>query len=189
MQLHRSLFCRPRNLRLRAAPGGCAGGFSLIEVMVALLVFSIGVLGMAGLLVIAIKTNHSAYLRTQASFIAQSMGDRMRGNSRAVWAGTYARTYPLGGAAGSACTAGSPCGFEALAERDNRAFDRDLSNFLPNATATVRCTRGSGPARPDTTGRPPYDGLCTIVVNWSEASLARDTATPLLQTFAWKFQP
>ena len=45
-------------------------GFTILEVLIALLVFSLGLLGMAGLLVISVKTNHSAYLRTQASFMA-----------------------------------------------------------------------------------------------------------------------
>ena len=173
----------------RPAPAR-AGGFSLVEVMVALLVFSLGLLGMAGLLVVSVKTNHSAYLRTQASFVAQSMADRMRANSRAVWSGAYAKTWPLGGTAGAdACTAGAPCGYAALAGRDNGVFDRDLAQFLPNADATIRCVRGAGPAPADTSGRPPYDGLCTIVVNWSEASLAHGKPAPDTQTFAWKFQP
>lgn len=171
-------------------PATRSTGFSLIEVMIALLVFSLGLLGMAGLLVMSVKTNHSAYLRTQASFIAQSMADRMRGNSRAIWSGAYAKTWPLGGASGgNACTAASPCDFAALADRDNRAFDSDLSNSLPNADAVIRCVRGSGANPPDTAGRPPYDGLCTIVINWSEAGLVRETANPVKQTFAWKFQP
>ena len=179
---------RPR--ATRAQSRARTAGFSLIEVMVALLVLSIGLLGMAGLLVVAVKTNHSAYLRTQASFVAQSMADRMRANSRAVWSGVYARTWPLGGAGSAgACIAAAPCDFAALADRDNRAFDRDLAQFLPNADATIRCVRGTAPAPADTSGRPPYDGLCTIVVNWSEGSLARQQAQPDKQTFAWKFQP
>ncbi len=52
----------------------------MLEVLIALLVFSLGLLGMAGLLIVSVKTNHSAYLRTQASFLAQSMADRMRAN-------------------------------------------------------------------------------------------------------------
>ena len=176
--------------RPTTARRSCADGFSLIEVMVALLVLSVGLLGMAGLLVVSVKTNHSAYLRTQASFIAQSMADRMRANSRAVWSGAYAKTWPLGSTAGAdACSAAAPCDFSALADRDNQAFGRDLANFLPNATATIRCVRGTGPAPADTSGRPPYDGLCALVINWSEGSLARAQAQPDKQTFAWKFQP
>ena len=60
-------------------------GFTLLEVLIALLVFSLGLLGMAGLLIVSVKTNHSAYLRTQASFLAQSMADRMRSNMPHVW--------------------------------------------------------------------------------------------------------
>ena len=45
-------------------------GFTLLEVLIALLVFSLGLLGLAGLMVVSVKTNQSAYLRTQASFLA-----------------------------------------------------------------------------------------------------------------------
>ena len=58
-------------------------GFTLLEVMIALLVFSLGLLGMAGLLAVSVRTNHGAYLRTQATFLAQSMADRMRANKSA----------------------------------------------------------------------------------------------------------
>ncbi|MDE1962228.1 MAG: type IV pilus modification protein PilV, partial [Xanthomonadaceae bacterium] len=65
-------------------------GFTLLEVLIALLIFSLGVLGMAGLLAVSVRTNHSAYLRTQATFLAQSMADRMRANaSWALWTDLY----------------------------------------------------------------------------------------------------
>ncbi len=40
-------------------------GVSLIEVLMAVLIFSIGLIGLAGLMVISTRSNHSAYLRTQ----------------------------------------------------------------------------------------------------------------------------
>ncbi len=55
-------------------------GFTLLEVLIAVLIFSLGMLGSAGLMVLSVRTNHSAYLRTQASFLADSMVDRMRSN-------------------------------------------------------------------------------------------------------------
>ena len=69
-------------------------GFTLIEVMIALLIFSLGLMGMAGLMVLSVKTNQSSYLRTQASFLAQSMADRMRANMGQINAynGTYDAT-------------------------------------------------------------------------------------------------
>lgn len=164
-------------------------GFSLIEVLVALLIFTVGLLGMAGLLVVSVKTNHSAYQRTQASFLAQAMADRMRGNSRAMWSGTYNDSYDgSAGTGGATCTEAAPCGFEDVAARDKQSFNDGLRQFLPNPNATVNCVaQAAAPA--DTGGRPPFDGLCAIVITWSEQGLARETQAPSDQTFAWKFQP
>lgn len=164
-------------------------GFSLIEVLIALLVFTVGLLGLAGLLAVSVKTNHSAYQRTQASFIAQSMADRMRANSRAIWSGDYAGSFTGSIAAVTGCGAASPCDFSALAVRDKQAFNRDLSSALPAPSATIACARGAGSTPADMSGRPPYDGLCTIVITWKEAALMRDAQAPADQTFAWKFQP
>ena len=49
-----------------------ARGFTLLETMIALVIFSIGLLGLAGLQATSIKFNQSAYLRTQATFLAGS---------------------------------------------------------------------------------------------------------------------
>lgn len=53
-------------------------GFTLVELMVAVLVLAIGLLGLAGLQVWGLANNHNAYLRTQATLLAQDMADRMR---------------------------------------------------------------------------------------------------------------
>ncbi|SEQ00883.1 type IV pilus assembly protein PilV [Ectothiorhodospira magna] len=54
-----------------------AGGFSLIEVMVALLVLSIGLLGLAALQLTALRGAHSAYQHTLASIMAMDAGERL----------------------------------------------------------------------------------------------------------------
>jgi type IV pilus assembly protein PilV len=64
-------------------------GFSLIEVLVALLVLSIGLLGLAMLQVQGMKFNSDAYFRTQATILAYDMIDRMRSNHVAAGLGAY----------------------------------------------------------------------------------------------------
>jgi len=56
-------------------------GFSLIEVLVALLVLAIGLLGLAALQAQGLRFNHDAYIRTQATHLAYDIVDRMRANS------------------------------------------------------------------------------------------------------------
>ena len=55
-------------------------GMTLIEVLVALLIVSIGLLGLAALQANSLKFNHSAYLRTQATQLAYDMAERIRAN-------------------------------------------------------------------------------------------------------------
>ena len=64
-------------------------GFSLVEVLVALVVLSIGLLGLAGLQTRGVRDNHGAYLRTQATFSAKDLVDSMRANRPAALAGNY----------------------------------------------------------------------------------------------------
>jgi len=55
-------------------------GFSLIEVLVALLILLIGLLGVVRMQLLSIQNNQGAYLRTQATYIASDMMDRIRAN-------------------------------------------------------------------------------------------------------------
>lgn len=64
-------------------------GMTLIEVLVAVLVLSIGLLGLAGLQVTVLRSNHSAYLRSQATLLAQDITERLLANRAAALAGEY----------------------------------------------------------------------------------------------------
>lgn len=55
-------------------------GFTLLEVLIAMVVFAIGMLGLAGMQGTALKDNNDAYMRSQAVFFAYDMGDRIRAN-------------------------------------------------------------------------------------------------------------
>ncbi len=167
-------------------------GVTLIEVLVAVLVFSLGLIGVAGLLVMSARSNHAAYLRTQVTFLAQSMAERMQANLIGVWNGGYDGTYPNGNA--QDCGAG--CTPSQLARHDQGVWSSQLLTFLPASTrATIAC-RAAGVAympRSDQLAlRPPYGGNCTMTVMWSElgteaANSSNDGHS--LQTFAWEFQP
>lgn len=55
-------------------------GFSLLEVLIAAIVFSIGLLGLASLQVTGLRLSHDSLLRSIASMYANDMADRMRAN-------------------------------------------------------------------------------------------------------------
>jgi type IV pilus assembly protein PilV len=64
-------------------------GVTLIEVLIALVVFSIGLLGLAGLQTVSLRFNTSAYYRTQATALAYGLADRMRANRQSALDGEY----------------------------------------------------------------------------------------------------
>lgn len=64
-------------------------GFTMIELLVSMLIFSIGMLGLGYLQLMSIRTNHMAYMRSQASTIAYEMADRMRANTVGSLADDY----------------------------------------------------------------------------------------------------
>lgn len=64
-------------------------GLSLIEVMVAVLVLAIGLLGIAGLQAAALANNLAAYQYSQALTMAQALIERMRANRQGVLEGHY----------------------------------------------------------------------------------------------------
>lgn len=64
-------------------------GFTMLEVLIAILIISFGLLGLAGLQIVSLKYAHSATLRTVATQHAQDIADRMRANLAGVAANGY----------------------------------------------------------------------------------------------------
>jgi len=64
-------------------------GASLIEVLVAFLLLSIGLLGMSALQINALQNSHSSLQRSQATMLAHFMMDAMRANAAAARNGNY----------------------------------------------------------------------------------------------------
>jgi type IV pilus assembly protein PilV len=62
-------------------------GFTLIEILVALIVLSVGLLGVAALQLSSLRANNSASFRSQATFLAYDIADRMRANRIAATTG------------------------------------------------------------------------------------------------------
>lgn len=69
-------------------------GFTLLEVMIALVIFSIGLIGLAGLQAVSLENNQIAYSRTMASILAYDMADRIRNNPDADYDGVDTSAPP-----------------------------------------------------------------------------------------------
>lgn len=66
-----------------------ARGFTLIEILIALLVLSLGLIGLAMLQATGLRFNNDSYMRSQATILAYDIIDRMRANKAAADAGDY----------------------------------------------------------------------------------------------------
>lgn len=130
-------------------------GFTLIEVLVALLIFAIGMLGLAGLQLQAHQSTSYAQGRTAATMAATHLFERMRANLNGVTAGDY--TFNSTGglpAAVAACNTTAGCGSAAqMAQNDIREWILTLNQSLPilnsdltfNADASIRVCVDSTP--------------------------------------------
>ena len=111
-------------------------GFTLLEILVAVLVLSFGLLGLAGLQAASIRANHSAYLRSQATQLAYDMADRMRANTSAADAGTYNNPTP---AISASCYSTGGCAASVLAGDDVYRWNQAITAALPAGSAGVVC--------------------------------------------------
>jgi type IV pilus assembly protein PilV len=151
-------------------PGNRSDGFTLMEVMIAVLVLSLGLLGLAGLQATSLKANTSAAARGQATLLAYDIIDRMRANRDAALAGTYnntAGTAPTGGA--SDCQANSAtCDADAIAAYDLNQWKCLLGKWKTNnvCSTTLNIEKGLLP-----------DGDGSIVVNNGNEALVTITWT------------
>lgn len=151
-------------------------GFTLLEVLVALVVTSIGLLGLASLQANGLRDNHGAYLRTQASYVAYDIADRMRSNMEAAVAGAYRVTAIPSAPAFDCITSFSgtavanECNPTEMAQADLNQWYSGLPTpqndgvlgMLPSGRATVTCTDSSTTdSDPCTRG-----SLHTITVRW-----------------------
>lgn len=115
-------------------------GFNLIEVLVALVVISIGLLGLAILQMTSLQQNQSAYYRSQATLLAYDITDRMRANMDEVAAGGYF-IATASGAVTSGCInylgSASGCTPEEMASNDIAEWQASLANELPEGDGRV----------------------------------------------------
>ncbi len=125
-------------------------GFTLLEVLIAMVVLSVGLLGLAGLQATSLKNNHDAYLRTIATLQAYDMADRMRANIQGVNLGLY---NDISGTS-TAPDCNTDCDANAIAALDSSRWNRANEELLPVGTGTVT---GAG-----------ANSIFTVTVEWTE---------------------
>lgn len=143
-------------------------GFTLLEVMIAVLVFSIGLLGVAGMVLASMRGTHTAQIHTQATVLAQWIGDAMRSNPEGVMAGDYVGTAPV--VVSADCTGG--CTPAQAAARDMQTWGSMVNQLMPAGVGSIDCDLNP----PLREGEPAFPaGLCTVTLTWSESDETKNT--------------
>ncbi len=129
-------------MRLRSA-----GGFTLLEVLVALFVLAVGVLGAAATQLAALRTRHQSSLMSDGVQLASALADSMRANLAPMRAGDGGNPYlqlhydaASDGApqpAGPQCLRGAACGAAQLAEAELYQLKHSLHAGFPGGRVVV----------------------------------------------------
>lgn len=135
MQLMGITRTMPNSNRIRTGQRG----FTMIELLIAVLVLSIGLLGLAALQAQALRNNQSSYHRTQATILAYDMIDRARANREGLDNGNYhlpANTQVNG------CTSTPGCSAAQMSTNDMFEWNQLLGQHLPGGEGVV-CRDGT----------------------------------------------
>lgn len=148
-------------------------GFSLIEVLVALVIISLSLLGVAGMQAISIANTGESGYRGIAATQAASMAATMSVNQE-YW--QTSAVPPVATVTGGVvkfagvtqtvtnCTSansGGPCSATQMAVYDLALWGAQLNTALPSATGTITCAFSA-------------EEICTIVVQWYEKNMVQN---------------
>lgn len=150
-------------------------GFTLMEVMIAVLVISLGLLGIAAMQANAIASTHSSQMESLVAIEAQSLASAMTANpwwltgqapsSITVTSTTSGTTVSPSSMASSVNCGTAACTGAQLAAYDLATWGAQLQTLVPGAQTTVACQIGA-------------PVICSITVNWTpEATVALNSGT------------
>ncbi len=146
-------------------------GVTLLEVLIAVLVLAIGLLGLATLQFRGLRFGQQSYQQTQAALLAFELSELMRANRTAALAASYSMATAPAAPTANCETAG--CNATQLAEWDRSRWYTKVTSLLPSGTATVACAGACGAGAPH-----------TITVRWDQERLGTSNAS-----YVFRFAP
>jgi type IV pilus assembly protein PilV len=148
------------------------GGFTLLEVLIALLVLSIGLLGIGKMMMLSARANDSAYMRSQATALAYTMLDAMRANRQAAIVQGYDTAMGVFPVGLQPCgTVAAPCNSGQQAQNDLFLWGSSLGTALPlgqGSVATAVALAGTGA----------NNITATVTVQWADKVAEQSFGAP-----------
>jgi type IV pilus assembly protein PilV len=129
-------------------------GFSLVEVLIALVIMSVGMLGIAGLYVQSLQAGRTSMFRHNAVTLAGDVADRIRANPTAGVAYNHAANAT--GTDNNCVTGGVICNPANMADNDIFLWQAQADDTLPNGAVDIVFNAGVNP--------PTYQ----ITISWDE---------------------
>jgi type IV pilus assembly protein PilV len=147
-----------RSNRITGGPGiSGVDGFSLVEVLIALIIMSVGMLGIAGLYVHSMQAGRTSLFRHHAVTLAGDVADRIRANPRAGIA------YEGAGSDDDKCIAdGEDCTPAEIAAYDIFLWEEQADQTLPEGDVSVVYSDAAVPSA--------YE----VTVTWQEPGYEED---------------
>lgn len=166
----------------------------MIEVLMALLIITFGLLGVAGMQAVSVGNTSTAGYRSVAALQAQSMAATMSANPlfwqattvptviKVSTSGTTITATATGGASGSnfsgtatlnsatypaTCQTSACTGGATLAQYDVLLWGQALFNALPGGAGKINCTAATATILTS----------CQIVITWTEKALSQNQTT------------
>ena len=137
-------------------------GFSLIEMLVSLVIMSVGLLGVAKLSLGTVQSNDSALMRSQATAMVQQIIEDMRANQVQALAGAY--NIAVGASPGTAPACfDAACGVSSVVTYDLAKWKGLLSSNLPSGDGSILVATETNPLTGGT------ETTATVTVQWDDS--------------------
>jgi type IV pilus assembly protein PilV len=143
-------------------------GFTLVEILVTLVVMSIGMLGLSKLQLTSLRYNQNAYQRSMATQLAYDLSNRMRANKAGVVSGAYKSPTAQ---QNTDCLTLTGCTPAEMAAHDmyewlDAANPGSVARQLPGASATVCLDSTPQDGEPGSTACDDLGSLYAIKIWW-----------------------
>ncbi len=159
-------------------------GFSLIEVLVTVVLLSIGFLTTAKMQVSALRSNQSSLLNSKAVLLSAEIMEKMRNNPVGVENGNYSNKTTSGANAAPCGAAG--CSPAQLAARDLFEWSAHFMDVRGVGNGYLPTLPGVSATQPATGSiSNPIDGVYTISISWQGLI----DGEPVPESFSAKFIP
>ncbi len=155
----------------------------MIELLVAVLVMGIGVLGITGLQMVSLQNNRGALLRSEAVMLAYDMMDRIRANPTGLVPGLLYSGVGIGSGppAANDCNANN-CSSAQMISFDQAVWKCALGSYIEDGACIAFQGSGVLPDPGDQPGLPNGDGsisvnggtgIVTITVQWDDPNFGQ----------------